>query len=67
MSMHVITKVYEVRQSSRGGSNTYCMYFSKEKALECARVLESEMKELGYSIHFRVYEHTTTDALVYSD
>lgn len=67
MKTIVKTKVYEVRQSSKGWSGTYQMYFDKEKALAVAEKLQAERASQGIKTNFRVYEHTTGDILVYTE
>lgn len=66
---YIITKIYEIRQSAKGWSETYQMFFNKEKALAAAEKLKKQSDERaaagdGYKTNFRVYEHETGDALV---
>lgn len=62
----IITKIYEIRQSSRGWSGTYQLFFNKEKALAAAAKLQEEAAGMDYKTNFRVYEHTAGDMIVYN-
>jgi len=59
------TKIYEIRQSSRGWSGIHSLYFDKEKALSAAARLQEAAKNDGFKTNFRVYEHTAGDTLCY--
>ena len=59
------TKIYEVRQSSKGWSGIYQLFFSKTEALAAAARLQEAVAGSSYKTNFRVYEHTAGDVLVY--
>lgn len=68
MKTIVITKVYEVRESNKGWSATYEMFFNKEKALETAKKMQEIAQQEGGRInHYAVYEHTCGDAIIYTE
>lgn len=64
MKTIVITKVYEVRKSSKGWSGTECMWFSKEEALDHAKRLNEIYSTSERKVNFRVYEHTCGDVII---
>lgn len=67
MKTIVITKVYEVRESNKGYSQTQTMWFDKEKALEQAKNLTEVYRANGLKTNFRVYEHTCGDIIIYTE
>ena len=68
MSKTVVrTKVYEIRQSSKGWSGIYQMYFDRDKALAEAARLQAAARDRGLKTNFRVWEHTTGDVLVWTE
>ena len=67
MKTVVRTKIYEVRQSSKGWSGIYQMFFDKDKALAAAASLQNEARERGLKTNFRVWEHTAGDVLAWTE
>ena len=61
------TKIYEIRQSSKGWSGIYQLFFDKEKALATAARLQEEAAGRSYKVNFRVYEHTAGDLLAWTE
>lgn len=60
-------KIYEVRRSGKGYSETESMWFNKNKALEHAAYMQDLYKDSIHKTNFRVYEHTTRDIIVTTD
>ena len=66
MTTHIHTKIWEIRQSSKGWSGIWGLCFSKEKALQKCEQLNEEAKAYPHKTNYRVYEHTAVDVLTYT-
>lgn len=63
----IITKVYEIRRSSKGWSGTHQLFFNKHRALAEAARLQAEAADRQVKVNFRVYEHTAGDCIAFKE